>query len=212
MIAIDDSRSMQPSEGQPVGAGQLALEAMAVICNAMARLEVGQVSVVSFGEEVQLLHPFAQQFSASAGTSIVSRFTFGQSATNVVQTVQWIVNRMKLAREAEAEQLDQMQLVFLITDGLGFFKDTLSSLRKMTQQEQRRCLFVLLAIDPPGSQSLTEMKRPQFDEKKNFIGLSHVIDEFPFSYYILVRDIHSLPEILGESLRQWWEMMRRQAR
>ena len=33
------------------------------------------------------------------------------------------------------------------------------------------------------------------------------IDQIPFDFYVVVRDVLSLPEILGDSLRQWWESM-----
>jgi midasin len=53
MIAIDDSASMRSNEG-----GRLALEAMTVLCRALTQLEVGELAVVSFGEQVKLLHSF----------------------------------------------------------------------------------------------------------------------------------------------------------
>lgn len=34
-----------------------------------------------------------------------------------------------------------------------------------------------------------------------------VLDLFPFPYYIVLRDLSSLPRVLGDSLRQWFEMM-----
>jgi midasin (ATPase involved in ribosome maturation) len=33
------------------------------------------------------------------------------------------------------------------------------------------------------------------------------MDHIPFDYYVVVHDVLSLPEILGDSLRQWWQSM-----
>jgi midasin len=32
------------------------------------------------------------------------------------------------------------------------------------------------------------------------------MDDFPFPYYVLVRDIGALPRTLADMLRQWFEM------
>ena len=44
VIAVDDSKSMGEN-----GCGTFALEALTLICRAMARLEVGELGVVRFG-------------------------------------------------------------------------------------------------------------------------------------------------------------------
>ena len=44
VIAVDDSKSMADS-----GCGGFALEALTLMCRAMARLEVGELGVVRFG-------------------------------------------------------------------------------------------------------------------------------------------------------------------
>jgi midasin len=51
MLMIDDSSSMRE-------AGALALSALATIAGALGKLEVGDVCVASFAEEVKILHPF----------------------------------------------------------------------------------------------------------------------------------------------------------
>ena len=49
MIAIDDSESMGENK-----AGQLACEALSLIATSLAKLEVGELSVVRFGDGVQV--------------------------------------------------------------------------------------------------------------------------------------------------------------
>jgi midasin len=33
------------------------------------------------------------------------------------------------------------------------------------------------------------------------------MESYPFPYYIVLEDMQALPEILGDALRQWFEML-----
>lgn len=79
MVAIDDTASMTTNKS-----GQMALEALTMICKAMSRLEVGQLSVAKFGADMNLLHPFDQPFTDQAGPQIITQFPFEQDHTNMV--------------------------------------------------------------------------------------------------------------------------------
>ncbi|KAJ2535210.1 AAA ATPase midasin, partial [Coemansia sp. RSA 1933] len=79
MVALDNSKSM----AQTPHAVELAYETLALITTALTQLEVGQLSVVSFGEQVSLLHPFDAVFDAEAGARVLSRFGFADDKTDV---------------------------------------------------------------------------------------------------------------------------------
>ena len=70
-----------------------------MVSKAMARLEVGQISVVNFGKEVQLLHPFERPFTDDAGASFMSQMTFAQKETNYEAALEGIVEMLDLARK-----------------------------------------------------------------------------------------------------------------
>ena len=36
--------------------------------------------------------------------------------------------------------------------------------------------------------------------------MSRWIDSFPFPYYIVLRELRALPQVLSDALRQWFEM------
>lgn len=67
VIAVDDSRSMSES-----GCGHLAIEALVTVCRAMSQLEIGQLSVASFGKKgnIRILHDFDQSFTGEAGIKV----------------------------------------------------------------------------------------------------------------------------------------------
>lgn len=46
---------------------ELAFESVALISKALSLLEAGQLGVVSFGENVQLLHPLHDTFNDTSG-------------------------------------------------------------------------------------------------------------------------------------------------
>jgi hypothetical protein len=46
---------------------ELAFESVALISKALSLLEAGQLGVVSFGEQVQLLHPLHDTFNDTSG-------------------------------------------------------------------------------------------------------------------------------------------------
>lgn len=75
VVAIDDSRSMGEN-----GCGSFALEAVTLICRAMARLEVGEMGVVSYGgsNSILPLHPLEKPFTDADGPGIMAQMKFSQ--------------------------------------------------------------------------------------------------------------------------------------
>ena len=49
----------------------------------MSRLEVGQLAVAKFGEDMALLHPFDTPFTDREGPQIITQFPFMQDKTNM---------------------------------------------------------------------------------------------------------------------------------
>lgn len=75
VVAVDDSRSMGEN-----GCGSFALEAVTLICRAMARLEVGEMGVVSYGgsNSILPLHPLEKPFTDADGPGIMAQMKFSQ--------------------------------------------------------------------------------------------------------------------------------------
>ena len=72
---MDDSRSMAEN-----ACGTFALEALALLSRALARLEVGELGVVSFGGSagVQPLHTLGTAFTDSDGMRVMGQMRFDQ--------------------------------------------------------------------------------------------------------------------------------------
>lgn len=47
---------------------------------------------------------------------------------------------------------------------------------------------------------------PTFKGDK-LVGMQSYIDNFPFPFYLILRDINKLPGVLSDALRQWFELV-----
>lgn len=121
VIAVDDSRSMSES-----GCGDVAIEALVTVCRAMSQLEMGNLSVVSFGKKgnIRSLHDFDQPFTGMAGIKMISGLTFKQENTiadePVVDLLKFLNNMLDAAvgkARLSSGQNPLQQLVLIIGDG-----------------------------------------------------------------------------------------------
>lgn len=76
LVAVDNSESMKG------GAGDVALTALATMATGMSQLEIGELGIASFGEEMKLLHPFHAPFTSSSGVDVISNFKFDDKRTH----------------------------------------------------------------------------------------------------------------------------------
>ncbi|OWZ18792.1 Midasin-like protein [Phytophthora megakarya] len=209
MVAIDDSESMADNH-----AGRLALEALATLCKGMTQLEVGELSVVKFGQDLELLHAFDTPFTDDAGSRLIGRFGFQQKKTNMVQTLDTILQLLETAKQsasAASSTVEFTQIVFLISDG-RFDSDGRIRIRKLIETAlERQQLIVLLIVDQGAAESdqqqtsILDTQSVTFE--KGNVRMVPYLENYPFPYYVLLPTSAMLPEILSDSLRQWFEML-----
>ena len=48
---------------------------------------------------------------------------------------------------------------------------------------------------------------PVFHSGQKLPSISSYMDDFPFPFYIVLRDMTCLPETLSDALRQWFEFI-----
>lgn len=63
ILAVDDSKSMANNLAK-----ELTFESFSLISKAMTYLEVGQLGVISFGEQVKVVHPLGEAFTEQSGS------------------------------------------------------------------------------------------------------------------------------------------------
>ena len=200
LLAVDDSESMLKS-----GAGEMALKAMATLAVGMSQLEVGEVGIASFGNEMNLVHPFHQPFTSESGSNVVRNFRFDQQRTRTALCIESAL----MALEDTAGDHASMQLVFMISDG-RIERDSRAAIRRLVREMiEQNILLVLLIVEGSDKKkdSIINMKEVTFEKGKPKI--KSFIEDYPFPYYIVLNDMQTLPEVLGDALRQWFEMLAR---
>ncbi|XP_070191391.1 midasin-like isoform X1 [Littorina saxatilis] len=207
MLAIDDSSSMADNHSK-----QLAFESLALTANALTLLETGDLAVCSFGETVKLLHPFTETFSNQAGARILQQFTFEQKQTRVALMLQQATAVMLEARSRQQGWLgrpETAQLLLMVSDGRGINAEGLGVVKKAVRQAREANIFLVFIIldDPKNQNSILDIKRTVFTPGKPLPEFRSYMEEFPFPFYVILRDIGSLPQVLSDALRQWFELV-----
>ena len=202
MLAVDDSKSMGES-----GSGQLAFETLALVSKSLSMLEVGELCIVGFGNDVRVAHDFDRPFSSEAGAQILQHFGFQQTKTNVRKLV---AESITLFREARRRTFnagtDLWQLELIISDGVCEDHDTIRRLVRQAQEERIMIVFVVVDSLLKG-ESVMEMTQAVFEPDaagETKLNIKPYMDDFPFPYYLVVGDVGELPGVLAQALRQWF--------
>uniref|UniRef100_A0AAV2K5U9 VWFA domain-containing protein n=1 Tax=Knipowitschia caucasica TaxID=637954 RepID=A0AAV2K5U9_KNICA len=205
-LALDDSSSMVDNHSK-----QMAFESLSVIINALTLLEVGQVSVCSFGEEVQLLHPFQQQFSDESGARVLRLCQFQQKKTRIAQFLETVTKVFLTSRphSSASTKSDTAQLLLVVSDGRGLFLEGKERVSAAVRAARSANIFIIFVVlDNPNSRdSILDIKVPIFGGVGEMPEIRSYMDEFPFPFYVVLRDVNVLPETLSDALRQWFELV-----
>ncbi|KAH8671889.1 hypothetical protein BGZ60DRAFT_514599 [Tricladium varicosporioides] len=208
MLAVDDSKSMAES-----GSGALAFETLVMVSKSLAMLEVGEICVVGFGEQVNVAHDFSMPFSSDAGPKIFQNFGFDQKRTDITNLVRESISLFRTARSrASNSPTDLWQLSLIISDGVCDSSEHDSIRRLLREAIEERIMMVFVIVDDvkgkKKGESVVDLKEAKFvkDEGtgRSEVKIVRYLDTFPFQYYIVVGDVKELPGVLATLLRQWF--------
>ena len=219
LLAIDDSKSMADSRNI-----HLAYETLALVAGALTRLEVGDIGICRFGSRMDMLHDFGTtSFSDRHGGHILSQLQFQQTNTDMYALLQQSMSVLQEARQrASASAADLWQLEIIISDGVCQDHERLKALLRRATEERIMLVFVVVDAGAgaenkelqPGEaprSSILSMNQVNYHTDaagKLQLEMKRYIDTFPFDYYVIVRDVQSLPHVLATTLRQWAERIR----
>lgn len=167
-------------------------------------LEVGEVAVVGFGDDVKLMHGFETRWDDERGVDTFSQFTFQQLRTNVRKLVEESVLLFREARlRATGAGAELWQLQVIISDGVC---EDHESIRQLVRQAQEERIMIVFCIVERGGESIVDMQQAVFEEVDGETKLSvrRYLEGFPFRYYVVVGDVRELPDVLATALRGWF--------
>lgn len=227
LLALDDSRSM--AENRSV---HLAYQTLALVTGALNRLEVGDVSICRFGEQVKTLHPFGRGVLGDRnGAQILSELSFKQKSTNMVRLVEYTLNSLQEARQSRpissgSSAADLWQLEIVISDGVCQADDFERLRALLRRANEERVMIVFVIVDSLQQRANSSSSRNRSAAEISLLSMQSIsyevdsvtgrldmrmeryMDQFPFSHYIILREAEALPEVLATTLRQWAEKIR----
>ncbi|KAJ0174061.1 hypothetical protein K1T71_010207 [Dendrolimus kikuchii] len=201
-IAIDDSSSMADNRSK-----ELAFESLALVSQALNLLESGDLAVLSFGEIPNLLHPFTEQFSEHSGSKILEQLRFNQTKTKIAQLLDF--STVLFEQQSIRSDALNAKLLVIVSDGRGIFSEGETKVLQAVRRARQQGIFLVYVIidNPANKDSIMDIRRPLLDPVTNSLaGFVSYLDTFPFPFYLILRDMSALPTVLGDALRQWFEL------
>uniref|UniRef100_A0A1B0BC17 Midasin n=1 Tax=Glossina palpalis gambiensis TaxID=67801 RepID=A0A1B0BC17_9MUSC len=199
-IAIDDSKSMHHNNSK-----MLTLEAISLVAQALTLLESGRLSVLSFGERPQILLNHTEQFD---GAKLVNHLNFSQDKTKIAELLDFI--RVIIAEECCTSSDNGIfeNLLLILSDGRNIFSEGKTKVKNSIKLARlQRVFLVYIIIDnPENKNSILDIQTMEMLPDKK-INIKSYLDDFPFPYYVIVRDLNQLPLVLSEAMRQWFELV-----
>lgn len=211
MIALDDSQSMaDDKETAELSKVHLAHQTIALIAKSLSVLETGDLSIVSFGEDLRIAHPFGKPFSDDAGAHIFQNFGFNQEKTDVKEMLRKGIDMFREARRLNHGSSAQLwQLLLIVSDGICQDHDYI--VRQVREAENERIMIVFVIVDKVGqgstNRSIMDLQTADFKADGGGVMKLHrkvYMDTFPFRWWLVVRDVRELPVVLSTALRQWF--------
>ncbi|KAF4551547.1 Midasin-like protein [Elsinoe fawcettii] len=206
VIALDDSGSMAES-----GAGAMALDTVAMVGRALGMLEAGELSVVGFGRDVKVPISFGETLSVDKGVEVVRAIQFGQTVTDMKVLLGKTGEMFSEARARGGGRRGQTwQLMLIVGDGVFDDEEGVRRMERQMREERVMVVFVIIDADAgkgKGKGSIVDLKRPRFHKDadgRTQVEIGRYIETFPFRYYLIVRDVAELPNVLASALRQWF--------
>ena len=204
-LAIDDSLSMKEHN-----LGFFALESLVIVSSALNRAGIGKISICGIKEDMEVHHSHTEVFNREKGSYLLSKFKFDFSSrlSHDVAMTNFMRNSMVMLQN-QNKQGDASQIVFIISDG-RFNKDNVRSL--CMEAKEKGLLYVFIILDKYGlenNNSILNMNSVRHVYKQDGeydIEVKPYLDDFPFSYYVIVEDSADLPEVIHTILVKWFTL------
>uniref|UniRef100_A0A7S3CKX2 VWFA domain-containing protein n=1 Tax=Strombidium rassoulzadegani TaxID=1082188 RepID=A0A7S3CKX2_9SPIT len=220
LLAIDDSLSMNEQN-----LGFFSLESLVTMVEALNKLEVGSVAVARIRSRMEMLLSFEDSYSNEKSAFILSQFDFKHSEKNSHDTAMsnFVRDANKLLDVQNSISLSHgstnCPFVIVLSDG-RFNKN---NVRKYVEEAaEKRYLYIFVILDAPSQKETkaqstksqggimalrSASKQIDAETGRSEMRLVPYLKDFPFSYYIIVRDLHQLPNALSQILVQWFSTM-----
>lgn len=134
---------------------------------------------------------------------LIQEVRFDQRKTEIGQ----LVNSTVEIFENQCTSSDSAKLLVVLSDGRGIYSEGVKTVTDAIRRAKLADIFlVFIVVDNPiNKDSILDIRIPIFEGKK--VTFRSYMDNFPFPFYIILRDINTLPGVLSDALRQWFEVV-----
>lgn len=190
-LSIDCSSSMKDNL-----ATELTAQSVALLNKAFDLLQIGRVSVVKFGNDVNILRNFGEDID-EFGPKLLQVLKFDEQKTDIVKLLNTMVSHFDEARANSTNVSDQ--LLIILGDG-RFSGASASQVRNSIGRLFDANITVLYVILDSQSSSIFNVK--VFKNKQ----LVSYMQDFPFPFYTVVQSISMVPLAVAEALKQFVDL------
>ncbi|CAD5111280.1 DgyrCDS602 [Dimorphilus gyrociliatus] len=205
MLAVDNSASMVKNR-----CVQVAFEAIALLSNAFKFLEIGKFGLVSFGERVDSIHDLNEPWSSESGAKVLHKLQFNGSQTRVTEMMKRCTEIIYKQKKTVKDRAIS-ELLIIVSDGRSMYGEGMEKVKRSIREARQSGLFVVFVIidHPDSKDSIMQMRIPRMEKDKLVMPLQLVsyMENFPFPFYVVLRDVDALPMILSDALKQWFEIV-----
>ncbi|KAL1494716.1 hypothetical protein ABEB36_010268 [Hypothenemus hampei] len=202
-LAIDDSSSMTANHSK-----ELTFESVALISKALSLIESGELAVLSFGEEIEIVHKLTEKFTDKSGANVLQKFKFAQNKTRIGHLLDFVQEMFEQQPNSHIGHDNHHKLLLIVSDGRGIFSEGKAAVNRAVRSAKLSDIFIVFIIidSPENKHSILDIKSTEFKDGQ-FVTFQNYMDEFPFSFYLILRDINCLPGVLSDALMQWFEII-----
>ena len=98
------------------------------------------------------------------------------------------------------------KLLLILSDGICDNHPTLKRLLSHNLTTHRILPVFIILDTRPLPQSITQMTCATFAEDGE-LRLEKYLSTFPFEYFVVLREVERMPQIVAEAIKQWFEMV-----
>lgn len=207
-LAVDNSLSMAENDCR-----QMTYQSLALLAKSLSIIEAGSLSVVSFGEKVKCIHEFGNPYVDAIGAQWLRELRFNETRTSCSKLLEYACNEFAKQALRTSHDLADLgtstsQLLIILSDGRNISHEEDEVRTYLRQLKSLGVLTLFVVIDNPGSS-----KGGSIVDVKRFLGVApnlkmvSYMELFPFPFYVLLRQLDAMPSILGDALRQWFELV-----
>ena len=198
MISIDDSLSMKEKN-----VGKLALFSLNVIGMAIYKSQVGTLDISKIRDGLEIVGENSD-WSLREKEKIFSSFNFDYEDDFSADLA--MSNFIKETRGYFLEKGDDKKnICFIISDG----RMNKGNVKKMLiGAEEENCLFFMVILDNENYEdSIVNYKTTEIVQEngKVEVVIKNYMEDFPFDFYVVIRDINNLSEVVVKILIEYFE-------